>query len=192
MAAPPTANEIKSQLKTLLTTPIATGKKAKILEYLPLAYLVVEGEEPTILRSELDPITTAGGERINRVNCLMITEQGWTQAPPQQDATRGIEVPRGRNVITRTFLFAYVYQFGEDSEETFSTNLELMRTTINDNPKLGFATVATGGTAGQGAYVLDHAGLQMPVMLPAPFSGTICHSAEGSLVVRVVEPLGNV
>ena len=190
MASPPTANEIKSQLVTLLTTPLATGKKAKILDYLPLAYLIPEGEDPTVLKSALDVATLAGGSTDTRVNCILISEQGFTQAPPQRDGTRGIEQPRGRNLVARRFYFAYVYQLGSGSENTFSTNLELMRTTINDNPKLGFATVATGGTAGAGAYIESHGGLQMPTMLPAPFSGIVCHSAEGLLEVKVMEGLG--
>jgi len=189
MASPPTANEIKSQLVTLLTTPLATGKKAKILDYLPLAYLIPEGEDPTVLKSALDVATLAGGSTDTRVNCILISEQGFTQAPPQRDGTRGIEQPRGRNLVARRFYFAYVYQLGSGSENTFSTNLELMRTTINDNPKLGFETV-TAGLAGKGSYVLDHGGLQMPSMVPAPFSGIICHSAEGLLEVRVIDPLG--
>ena len=191
MASPPTANEIKAQIKALLDPVIGTAltKKAKILDYLPLAYLIPEGEDPTVLKSDLDPVTLASGSTDRRVNCVLISEQGFTQGPAQRDATRHENSPRGRNVVSRRFYFAYVYQFGNDSEDTFSTNLELMRTTINDNPKLGFATV-TAGLAGQGAYILDHGGLQMPTMLPAPFSGIICHSAEGLLEVRVIDPLG--
>ena len=191
MASAPTANEIKSQLVTLLTPIIGTSgtKKAKILDYLPLAYLIPEGEDPTLLKSDLDPVTLESGRTDRRVNCVLISEQGFTQGPAQRDATRHENSPRGRNVVSRRFYFAYVYQFGNDSEDTFSTNLELMRTTINDNPKLGFATV-TAGLAGKGSYILDHGGLQMPTMLPAPFSGIICHSAEGLLEVRVIDPLG--
>lgn len=189
MALPPTANDIKGQLVTLLTTPIATGKKAKILDYLPLAYLVPEGEDPTVLKSDLDPVTLEGGRTDRRINCVLISEQGFTQGPAQRDATRHETSPRGRNVVSRRFYFAYVYQLGLDSEDTFSTNLELMRTTINANPKLGFETV-TAGLAGQGAYILDHGGLQMPTMLPAEFSGILCHLAEGLLEVRVIDPLG--
>jgi len=193
MADAPTANQIKTQLITLLTPVIGTAltKKAKLLDYLPLAFLVSEGEDISVLRSPLDTVTLVGGDITQRVNCLMISEQGFSQAPSQRDATRAIGEPRGRNLVTRTFLFAYVYQFGAGSEAVFSTNVEAMRTTINDNPKLGFATV-TAGLAGQGAYIQSHGGLQMPSMLPAPFSGTICHTAEGLLVVNVIDPLGNV
>lgn len=191
MASAPTANEIKSQLITLLTPIVGTAltKKAKILDYLPLAYVIPEGEDPTVLKSVLDPMTLASGSTDQRVNCILISEQGFTQGPVQRDATRHETQPRGRNLVTRRFYFAYVYQLGANSENVFSTNLELMRTTINDNPKLGFETV-TAGLAGKGAYILDHGGLQMPTMLPAPFSGIICHSAEGLLEVRVIDPLG--
>ena len=191
MAAPPTANDIKAQLVALLTPVVGTSgtKKAKILDYLPLAYLIPEGEDPTVLKSALDVVTLASGSTDQRVNCVLISEQGFTQAPPQRDGTRGIREPRGRNLVARRFYFAYVYQLGSGSENTFSTNLELMRTTINDNPKLGFETV-TAGLAGKGSYILDHGGLQMPSMVPAPFSGIICHSAEGLLEVRVIDPLG--
>ena len=191
MATPPTANEIKTQLVTLLTPVIATSltKKAKILDYLPLAYLVAEGEDTTVLQSPLDTATLTGGEVIKRVNCLLISEIGFAQAPPQQDSTRLIREPRGRNLITRRFALIYLYQFGEGSEAVFSTNVELMRTTLNVNPKLGFA-VTTGGVAGQGAYIENHGGLQAGSMLPQPYSGKIGHTADMELTVRVIEPLG--
>ncbi len=190
MALPPTANQIKTQLITLLTTPLATGKKAKILDYLPLAYLVPEGEDPTVLQSPLDTATLEGGSVIKRINCLMITELGFTQAPPQRDGTRRIETPKGRNTVARRFGLAYVYQFGNGSEAAFSTNMELIRATLNDAPKLGFSTAGTSGTVGQGAYIENHDGLQASSMLPAMFSGVICHSAETTLTVRVIDPLG--
>jgi hypothetical protein len=174
-----------------LATPLATGKKAKIIDYLPLAYLVAEVEDPTVLRSSLDISTLESGATVKRINCLMITELGFTQSPPQSDDTRRITSARGKNVIRRRFGLAYVYQFGAGSEAVFSTNVEVIRTTLNTNPKLGFAAV-TSGLAGQGAYIERHGGLQMPIMLPGPFSGIICHSAEGTLEVDVIEPLGGV
>jgi len=187
VAAPPTANQIKTQLVALFTPIIGTAltKKAKILDYLPLAYLLPEGEDPTVLRSPLDTTTITSGEVMQRVNCLMITELGFDQTPPQQDSTRLIQIPRGENIITRRFGLAYAYQFGAGSEAVFSTNVELIRTTLNANPKLGFAT-STAGIAGQGAWIKDHGGLQMPSMLPAPLSGVIFHAAEGTLAVRVI------
>jgi hypothetical protein len=190
VASPPTANQIKTQLIALFTPVIGTSgtKKAKILDYLPLAYLLPEGEDPTVLRSSLDIATLVGGSTEQRVNCLMITELGFDQSPAQQDATRMITTPRGQNIITRRFGLAYVYQFGNGSEAVFSTNVEVMRTTLNDNPKLGFAVTAAG-IAGQGAFIKDHGGLQTPTMLPTPLSGVICHSAEATLAVRVIEPL---
>jgi len=188
VATGPTANQIKTQLITLLTAPLATGKKAKILDYLPLAYLLPEGEDPTVLKSAADTTTLTDGSADKRVNCLMITELGFDQSPPQSDDTRLITVPRGQNLITRRFGLAYAYQFGAGSEATFSTNVEVIRTTLNSNPKLGFA-VAVAGIAGPGAWVKDHGGLQMPSMLPAALSGIICHAAEGTLAIHVIEPL---
>ena len=191
MAAPPTANEIKTQILALLATPLATGKKAKLLDYLPLAYLVAEGEDPTVLKSPLDVVTLASGGTDKRINCLMVTELGIAQQPPQQDGTRFETRPRGQNLITRRFGLAYVYQFGAGSEAVFSTNVEVIRTTLNANPKLGFAAT-TSNVAGQGAYIRDHNGLQVTSMLPIPCAGILCHSAEGLLNVRVMEPLGGV
>lgn len=192
MAAPPTANQIKTQLIALFTPVIGTAltKKVKLLDYLPLAYLVAEGEDVTVLRSPLDTTALVGGETAQRVNCLMITELGFEQGPAQSDSTRLEIRPRGQNLITRRFGLAYVYQFGNGSEVVFSTNVELMRTTLNDNPKLGFATAAATGVAGPGEYIKNHGGLQMPSMLPSHFSGVICHSAEGTLAVQVIDPLG--
>jgi hypothetical protein len=190
VATPPTANQIKTQLIALLTPVIGTSgtKKAKILDYLPLAYLLAEGEDPTVLRSSLDVATLTGGATQQRVNCLMITELGFDQSPAQNDDTRLITAPRGQNIITRRFGLAYAYQFGTGSEAIFSTSVEVIRTTLNANPKLGFATTVAG-IAGQGAWIKDHGGLQMSSMLPAPLSGVICHAAEGTLAVRVIEPL---
>jgi hypothetical protein len=191
MASAPTANQIKTQLVALLTPVIGTSltKKAKILDYLPLAYLMEEGEDPTALRSSLDTSTTEGGATIKRVNCLMITELGFGQEPAQQDGTRHIAEARGRNLVSRRFGFAYAYQFGAGSEAVFSANIEVVRVTLNEEPKLGFASV-TSGLAGQGAYIKNHSALQMQTMLPRPCSGVLCHVGEGLLTVNVVDPLG--
>lgn len=174
-----------------MNTPLGTTKKAKIIDYLPLAYLVTEGEDPTVLRSPTDVMTQASGATNQRINCLMITELGFSQSPPQSDDTRRITSPRGKNTIKRRFGLAYVYQFGAGSEAVFSTNVEVVRTTLNSNPKLGFAPV-TATLAGQGAFVEGHGGLQVATMLPAPFSGILCHSAEATLEVSLIEPLGEV
>lgn len=192
MASPPTANEIKAQVKALLDPVIATSltKKAKIIDYLAFAFKPNEGEDITVLRSTLDPVTLVSGQITERVNCLMISEESFTQAPAQNDDTRRITSPRGRNLITRRFRLTYFYQFGAASENVFSTNVELIRTTVNANPKLGFAVV-TAGVAGQGAYIESHDGLQMPAMEPDAFGDTIVHVAFGTLTVRVIEPLGS-
>ena len=192
MASPPTANEIKAQLKTLLTPVIGTSgtKKAKIFDYMALAFKSEEGTEVDILRSPLDITTTAGGSTIQRVNCLMITEQSFTQAlePPKRDSTLLLTQPRGRAVITRQFRLTYWYQFGLDSEKVFSENVELIRATINDAPKLGFA-VADTGPAGQGEYI-SHEALQMQSMEPDNFGKTLVHVGFGLLTVKVIEGLG--
>lgn len=191
MASAPTANQIKTQLIALLTPVIGTSgtKKAKILDYLPLAYLVRETEDATVLKSSLDTVTLASGTVTQRVNCLMLTELPFSQEPPQRDGSRYVTEAGGRNNISRRFGFAYVYQFGTGSEGVFSTNVEVIRTTLNSNPKLGFATVS-GTLAGQGQYVRDHDGLQVQTMFPDHFSGIICHLMEAVLTVRIMEPLG--
>lgn len=191
MASPPTANQIVTQLNALLTPVIATSlmKKAKIIEEFPLAFLVAESEDATALESPLDTTTTAGGASVKRINCLMIVEAGLGQEPPQSDATQGITTPRGRNLITRRIAMVYLYQFGEGSQTKFSENVEVIRTTLNSNPKLGFPAVGADGKAGQGAFIHNHGGLQMPVMLPGQFAGRIAHVAEGYLDVRVLEAL---
>jgi hypothetical protein len=190
VASPPTANEITAQLKALLIPIIATSgtKKAKILDYLPLAFLVTDHEDTTALQSPLDTITLTSGTR-RRINCLLISSIGFGQAPPQQDSTRMETRPRGRNIVTRRFAMIYLYEFGEGSEATFNTNMELIRTTLNDSPKLGFA-VTTGGLTGQGGYIQGHDSWQVPTSLPQPFPGTIAHVGDGTLNVRVMEPLG--
>ena len=190
--AAPTANEIKAQLKTLLDPVIATTgtKKAKIIDYLALAFKPGEGEDPTVLRSALDPVTLRDGTTVNRVNCLMISEAGFTQAPPQRDATREETAPRGKNIVTRQFRLTFFYQFGQGSENTFSTIVEVIRTTVNSNPKLGFGTVTAAGLADKGAYIHNHDGIQAPVMIPDAFGDVIVHVADMSLTVRVIDPLG--
>lgn len=192
---PPTANQIKSQLKTLLTPVIGTSgtKKVKIIEYLALAFKPGELEDPTILRSPLDDVTLADGSSTKRVNCLMITEEGFTQRKPKTDSVRTETRARGKNTITRRFRLTYFYQFGLASETTFSDNVELIRTTINANPKLGFTVYGAGGIAGPAQFINDREEedeLQMPVMIPDAFGDTIVHVADGFLTVRLDEPLG--
>lgn len=189
MASPPTANDITAQLKTLLTPVIGTALtgRTKILDYLPLAFLVADHEDTTALRSSLDTVVLTSGAQ-QRINCLLISETGFGQAPAQRDATRHVGEARGRNVVTRRFALIYLYEFGEGSEATFNTNVELIRTALNQAPKLGFPVVS-GGLAGQGEYVQGHDGWQAPTTLPQPFPGAIAHVADGTLTVRIIEPL---
>lgn len=188
----PIANEIKTQLKTLLTPVIGTSgtKKVKIFDYLALAFKPPEGEDPTILRSSMDSATVQGGGTIQRVNCLMISESGLTQAkvPQKEDQTRLITAPRGKNIITRRLFLTYFYQFGAASENVFSDNVELIRTTLNDNPKLGFAV--GGVPAGAGEFIEGHDLLQMLPMYVDFFGTAALHVGEGSLSVRLIEGLG--
>lgn len=188
----PTANEIKTQLKTLLTPVIGTAltKKVKLFDYLALAFKSEEGTEVAILRSPLDPTTTASGQAVNRVNCLMISEESFAQElqPAKRDSTLLITTPQGRNIITRRFRLTYFYQFGGNSENVFSENVELIRTTINDAPKLGFA-VADSGAADKGEFV-SHEGLQMQPMEPDNFGPVVVHVGFGLLTVKLIEGLG--
>ena len=188
----PTANEIKTQLKTLLDPVIGTSltKKVKIIEYMALAFKPAEGEDPTVLRSDLDTVTLADLSTVQRVNCLMISEEAFTQSPPPVDTTRSITTPRGKNIITRRFRLTYFYQFGAASENTFSTNIELIRTTVNSNPKLGFAVVGAAGIAGPAQFIDGHDKLQAPLLAPDAFGDVIVHLADMTLTVRVIEPLG--
>lgn len=191
---PPTANEIKTQLKTLFTPVIGTSltKKVKIFDYQALAFKPPEGEDPTILMSPLDPVVLQSGITSNRVNCLMIGELGFgqTKVPVKEDQTRLITQPRGKNIITRQFFLDYFYQFGSNSENVFSANVELMRTTVNDNPKLGF-TVG-GVPTGAGEWVEGHDMLQVPTgqMYVDHFGNRACHLAQMALTVRLIEGLG--
>lgn len=188
MASAPTANEIKTQLKTLLAPVIGTTgtRKVLIFDYMALAFKPAEGEDPTILRSTLDPVTIASGEVVNRINCLMITEEGFTQGSQPDDATRGDSHARPSHTITRRFRLTYFYQFGGTSENTFSATVELIRKTIEQSPRLGFALVA-GTLAGQGAYIEGHDEVQAPVMIPDAFGDVICHVAEMTLAVRLTK-----
>lgn len=188
---PPTPNEIRVQLKTLLTPVIATSatKKAKIIEYLAWAFREGSGEDPTNLRSELDPVAyLEGGGVEDRINCLMISERGFTQSMGVRDSSRTETQPRGCNIITRRFGFAYFYQFGEASELTFSDNVELIRTTLNDNPTLGFELVTADHHDGLGRFIDGHGGLQVPDMPLEPF-GILAHVMVADLEVRVIEPM---
>lgn len=197
----PTANEIKAQLKTLLVPVIGTSGtyKVQILDYLAMAFEPEAGEDIDVLRSSLDTATTVGGEIIKRVNSLMIVEDGFTQAPPQRDSTRGIETPRGRNTISRRFWLGSFYQFGKvaqndpnvvPSENIHSEINEAIRTTINNNPKLGFAMVNEDHTAGPGEFIEGHDAIQNPSPYRGDFAGTVCHVSLMGLTVRVIESLG--
>jgi hypothetical protein len=185
----PTANQIKTQLKTLLTPVIGTSntKKVKIFDYLALAFKSEEGTEVAILRSSMDDAMIQGtSTMIKRVNCLMISEASLGQAkvPVKEDSTRLITTPRGKNIVSRHFRLTYFYQFGDSSENTFSTNIELIRTTLNANQKLGFAV------PGVGEWVEGHDELQMPAMDPDNFGTTVVHVGFGLLTVRLIEALG--
>lgn len=188
----PTANEIKTQIKTLLTPVIGTAltKKVKIFDYMALAFKSEEGEEVAILRSPLDTATLAGGKTVQRVNCLMISEESFSQVitPAKRDSTLLIQRAQGRADITRRFRLTYWYQFGQDSENTFSDNVELIRSTINNSPKLGFQ-VAQSGPAGEGEFV-SHEGLQMQAMEPDNFGTVVVHVGLGFLTVKLFEGLG--
>jgi hypothetical protein len=192
----PTANEIKAQLKTLLTPVIGTSLtyKTLILDYMAMAFKPGDQEDPTVLRSDLDTATLASGEIIKRVNCLMITEDGFGQAPAQKDATRLETRGRGKNIVTRGFLLSTFYQFGivagAPSENVHSTINEAIRRTLNDNPKLGFAVVGAAGIAGPGAFIDGHNGLQNPDPAPDALGGVVCHVSVMPLTVRVIEALG--
>lgn len=163
-----------------------------------MAFKPGEREDITILQSELDTAAKATGEIIKRVNCLIISEDGFTQGPAQKDSTRTITIPRGKNVITRKFLLSTFYQFGKvaqgdpgttPSENVHSTINEVIRTTINSNPKLGFAVVGIDHKAGPGAFVDSHDGLQNPAPYPDDFAGVVCHVSIMPLTVRVIEAL---
>lgn len=188
---PPTPNEICAQLKTLLTPVIATSatKKAKIIEYLAWAFREGSGEDPSNLRSELDQVALLEGAGvIDRINCLMISERGFGQSMGQHDSTLTETRARGRNIITRRFGMAYFYQFGEASQLTFSDNVELIRVTLNDNPRLGFAMVTADHHDGPGKFIDGHGGLQVPDMPLEPFD-VLAHVMIANLEVRVIEPM---
>jgi hypothetical protein len=187
---PPTANEIKTQLATLLTPVIATSgtKKAKIIDQLAFAFRADSGEDPSNLRSDLDTVSIEGGGTIQRINCLMISEESFSQTPPPVDAVRSLTQARGRNRITRRFRLTYFYQMGEGSENVASTNVELIRTTINSAPKLGFATVVNM-KAGPAEFIEGHDKVQMPSFAPDAFGMVLVHVAEMLLTLRLIEPL---
>lgn len=188
---PPTANEIRAQLKTLLTPVIATSttKKAKIIEYLAWAFREGSGEDPTNLRSELDQVSyLEGGGVEDRINSLMISERGFGQSMGVHDSSRTETQPRGKNIVTRRFGMAYFYQFGEASELTFSENVEVIRVTLNDNPTLGFAMVTADHHDGPGRFIDGHNGLQVPDM-PLEAFGVLAHVMIANLEVRVIEPM---
>lgn len=184
----PTANQIKTQLKTLLMPIIGTSgtKKTKIFDYLALAFKSESGEEVAILRSSMDSARTSGGSTVQRVNCLMISEASFGQAkvPAKEDSTRLIITPRGKNIISRQFRLTYFYQFGDSSENVFSANVELIRSTLNDYPKLGFTVPGTG------EWVEGHDELQMQAMEPDNFGTVVVHVGFGLLTVRLIEALG--
>ena len=191
---PPTGNEIRLQLKSLFLPVIGTAatKKAKIIEYLAYAFTPGQQKDPTNLRSELDSVSLLeGGGVIDRVNCLMLSEGGFSQVlAPRTEQSRTDTRPRGKNALTRTVFLTYFYQFGEASELTFSDNVELIRVTLNDNPKLGFANIVNM-KAGPAQFIDGHDGWQVPSMPPLPLGGPLVHVADGPLTIRLIEPLGS-
>lgn len=189
---PPTPNEIRAQIKALLEPVIATAatRKAKIIEYLAWAFKEGSGEDPTNLRSELDPTPMLEGAGvIDRVNCLMLSDGAFGQVLPPPPTDPRETRPRGKNALTRRVRFAYFYQFGEGSELVFSDNVEVIRTTVNDNPKLGF-TVLIGQNAGPAQFIKGHKGLQPPVdPLLEAYGDALCHVMLMNLEIELIEPL---
>jgi hypothetical protein len=192
--APPTANEIKSQLGVLLTSAIGTAdtKKTKIID--TMQYPFGRGTDPTALRSELDQIVLFEGEGVkSRINCLMITEAGFTQSPPPHDSTLLLTQARGKKTITRRFRLTFFYEVSDDldddSESEASAIIEVARVTLNRNPKLGFATVVNY-IAGPAQFVEGHNGLQLPLesFLPEGYGIAMAHTGYAHLDVRVFEP----
>lgn len=188
MAGPPNANEIKSQLATLLTPIIGTAgtKKTKIIDNLQFAFK--EGEDPSNLRSLMDEYVLFEGEGTQfRVNCLMISEAGFGQSPPPRDSTLLLTQSRGKKIITRRFRLTLFYQMGDGSENRASDIMELTRVTLNRNPKLGFAVV-DDYNAGPAQFIEGHNGLQVGNFIPEAFGMVLVHVGEGLLEVRVIEP----
>lgn len=196
----PTANEIKAQIKTLLTPVIGTSGtyKSVLFDYSPLSFDPQKPQDPTVLQSPIDTATLSSGEQIKRVNCVIITEDGFDQVLTWKDSTLSETRPKGKVVITRKILLTSIYQFGDvalndpnttESEKIHSAINEVMRQTINNNPRLGFAVLGTGGIAGPGAHV-THEGLQNPEPFWDSFGGVVCHVSVIPLTVKVIEALG--
>jgi hypothetical protein len=188
---PPTPNEIRAQIKALLEPVIATAatRKAKIIEYLAWAFKEGSGEDPTNLRSELDPTPMLEGAGvIDRINCLMIADESFTQLLPPPPTDPRETRPRGRADLTYRFRLTYFYEFGVEtpSEQTFSDNVDLIRRTLNANPKLGF-TALVGQITGPAQFIRGHSGLQGSSIIDA--FGVLCHVFLGTLEVRVIDPL---
>lgn len=199
-ASGPTANEIKTQIKTLLTPVIGTSGtyKTLIFDYMAMAFRPEDNEDPEVLRSPLDTALTEGGESVKRINCLMITEDGFTQGPAHEDPTRLETRGQGKNIIARKFLLTSIYQFGKvalndpnlnPSENVHSDIDEAIRKTLNASPKLGFAMIANY-EAGPGQRIDGHDGIQNPDPYLDSFGGSICHVSVMPFTVRVIESLG--
>lgn len=189
---PPTANETKAQLATLLTPVIGTADtfKTKIIDTMQYPFGV--GKDPTALRSELDVVTLFEGEGTkDRINCLMITEAGFGQSPPPRDSTLLLTEARGKKIITRRFRLTFFYEVSDDpdddSEGDASAIIEAGRVHLNRNPKLGFATIVNYN-AGPAQFVEGHDGLQMSDFLPEEFGMAMAHVGYCNLNVRMFEP----
>lgn len=185
---PPTANEIKSQLAVLLTPVIGTAatKKTKIIDTMDDGFVI--GNDPTRLKSDLDEVVLFEGEGIKqRINCLMITEAGFGQSPPPDDDTLLLTQARGKKIITRRFRLTFFYEVGELSENEASSIIEVSRVALNQNPKLGFATIVDY-IAGPAMFIEGHDGLQMQSFLPESFGVPKAHVGDCLLSVRVIEP----
>lgn len=190
----PTANEIKAQLAALMTPVIGTAGtfKTKIIDTMQFPFGPVGGKDPTALRSELDEVVLFEGEGVKqRINCLMITEAGFTQSPPPHDSTLLLTQARGKKTITRRFRLTFFYEVSdqpdEDSESEASTIIEASRVHLNRNPKLGFAEIVNM-IAGPAQFVDGHDGLQMGDFLPEAFGTAMAHVGYCNLSVRTFEP----
>lgn len=189
MAGPPTSVEIKLQLKTLLQPFLL---KTLIIP----EWILTRDDDGKIdvekLRSEQDPLPeTYQGREEHRVNALMISEAAFVQNGSVDDKTRRDSRALGPNVVTRHFRLWYFYQdpTGLTGEDQFSANCEVMRTTLNDNPVIGFPKLS-GMEAGPGAWIDGHDKLQGLLMLPEYMGDNLIFVFEGRWSVRVREALG--
>lgn len=155
------------------------ASKAVVFPDIPIA--LVPGENPDVLRSSQDELQLKGGKTQERVNAFCFDEKSFAQTPPTHDNVRGVPVAYGERMVTYVYRIWYFYQWTGSSKTLARRYVEALRKTLQQSPKLGFASPFVNFIEGHGELQTVNEDLH-------PFDECLTHLFDMELEVRVTEP----